>query len=88
MFKTFRRFLRNRVLVTCFATAMFFFSVSALPAPTSTSLAANSIITTFYYTDSTYTVQCGAYCRNCQGQILSNGCVTPYKVTTVEPCGM
>jgi hypothetical protein len=88
MFKPFARILRNRILVTCFATAMVFFSMTAFSVPTSRSLAANSIITTFYYTDSTYAVQCGAYCRNCQGQILSNGCVTPYKVTTIEPCGM
>ena len=88
MLKAFRRILKNRILVTCFATAMVFFSMTALSVPTSSSRAATTIITTFYYTDSTYTVICGSYCRNCQGQIRSSGCVTPYKETTIEPCGM
>jgi len=89
MFKTFARILRNRILVTCFATALVFFSMTALPAPISSTVAAGtSIITVYYYTDSTYTVQCGFYCKNCQGRVISNGCVTPYKETTIEPCGM
>lgn len=88
MFKTFAKFLRNRILVTCFATVMVFFSITAFPVPSSSSRAADYIITTVYYTDATYTVQCGFYCRNCQGRIISNGCYTPYKETTYEPCGM
>lgn len=88
MFKTFRRILKNRILVTGFAVAMVFFSMSALAIPTSSSRAADYIITTFYYTDSTYTVVCGSYCRNCQGQIRSSGVYSHYQETTYEPCGM
>lgn len=88
MFKTFGRILRNRILVTCFATAMVFFSMTALSVPTSKTLA-NSVITeTYYYTDNTYTVQCGYRYVGCHGQQAGGGCITVWKIVYTEPCSL
>lgn len=88
MFKTFGRILKTRILITCFATAMVFFSMTALSVPTSKAVPAIAmIVETYYYTDSTYTVQCGYKYKNCQGQIRAWGCVNVWKVEYTEPCG-
>lgn len=89
MFKQFARFLRNRILVTCFATAVVFFSMTAFSVPTPNTVAANTVITeTYYYTDNTYTVQCGYKYVGCRGQVAQTGCVTVWKLVYTEPCSM
>jgi hypothetical protein len=50
-------------------------------------VAANTtIVETYYYTNSTYTVQCGYRYVGCQGQQTGYGCITPYKKIYTEPC--
>lgn len=88
MFKPFGKILRNRVLVTCFAIAVVFFSMTALLVPASKTLA-NSVITeTYYYTDNTYTAQCGYKYVGCRGQVAQTGCVTVWKIVYTEPCSL
>lgn len=86
MLKTFRRILRNRILVTCFATAMVFFAMTALSVPTSKTHANDVITETYYYTDNTYNVQCGYRYVGCHGQQAGGGCITVWKIVYTEPC--
>lgn len=89
MFKPFARVLKNRILVTCFATAMVFFSMTVFSVPTPNTVAANTVITeTYDYTDKTYTVQCGYKYVGCRGQVAQTGCVTVWKIVYTEPCSL
>ena len=41
----------------------------------------------FYYTDDTYTVQCGYYVFPCTGSVHQSGCVTQYYTEDWYNCG-
>lgn len=41
----------------------------------------------FYYTDATYTVQCGYYVFPCSGSVHQSGCVTQYYTEDWYDCG-
>ena len=85
MLKRARRILKHRVLVTCFATAMVFFSMTVLLVPTSSALPPSSSETE-YYTDGTFSTQCGFRYIFCNGQQMRGGCVTTFKTVYTEPC--
>lgn len=93
MLKIFGSILKIRILVICFVTAMFFFSMTAFSVPTSKFLAGdgvvkayNRIAETYYFTDNTYTVQCGSRFENCRGQVTIYGTVTSYELTIIREC--
>jgi len=73
---------------------MLFFSMTAFSVPTSKFLAGDGVVKaygriaeTYYFTDNTYTEQCGSRFENCKGQVISDGCVTPYELTIIRSCG-
>lgn len=85
-------FLKNRltqgVAITVFtlALAMFTFSVPLSRGSTSKEkvvLPACSS-TTEYYSDATYTTQVGFKSILCNGQVVSGGTVTSYKITYID----
>ena len=85
MFKRIGRVLKHRVFVTCFATAMVFFSMTAMSVPTSSALPGASSETD-YFTDGTFTNQCGIKIITCHGQMFRSGCITNFKIVTTEEC--
>lgn len=79
------RVLKHHVFVTCSVTAMVFFLMTAMLVPTSSALPGASSETD-YFTDSTFTNQCGIKIINCHGQVFRSGCVTNFKIITTEEC--
>lgn len=85
MFRRVKKVLKHRVFVTCFGTAVVFLSLTAMSVPTSSALPPASSETE-YYTNSSFTEQCGYRYIFCNGQQVRSGCVTSFKIVYTEPC--
>lgn len=85
MFKRVGRVLKHRVFVICFATAMVFFLMTAMLVPTSSALPSAATFTD-YYTDNTFSTQCGTRVVTCHGQMFRSGCITNFKIVITEEC--
>lgn len=72
-----KRLLRNLALVPFFA-AIAVTSLSTTGAVADTSARTRQEHDIFYYTDATYTVQCGYKIYPCYGGIHQSGCVTAF----------
>ncbi len=97
MSKNTSRNLKRRLFTTCFvlAIALLWLSVmttsrsSVLPVASAVSPAAalpGSSVEIEYYTNGTYTVQCGYKYISCNGQTYRSGCITNFKISYSEPC--
>ena len=78
--------LKNRVLLTLLAVVMVWGSFTFMLVPEAHACGPNTVEIR-YYTDYTYTVECGyryIFC-NCGGSV-SSGCVTSYKSTESWSC--
>ncbi len=80
-----KNFLRNRAVLTLLALMLVWGSFTVM-TPRVHACSPNDV-ETIYYTDATYTVECGyrfLFC-NCGGA-YSSGCVTPYRSVNSYPC--
>lgn len=78
--------LRNRAILTILALVLVWGAFTFMLTPTTHACPLNDVEHE-YYTDGSFTVQCGyriIYC-NCGGS-YSWGCRTPYFITTSTPC--
>lgn len=81
-----RNIVKNRVLLTLLAIVMVWGSLTFVLVPDAHACSPNDVETT-YYTDATYTVECGYRFLACNcGGVTSWGCVTPYKSVISTPC--
>jgi hypothetical protein len=86
MSKQVKRVLKNRVLVTLLAVTTVWFSLTALVVPHANACP-HFIRTCIYYTDATYTVQCGSRTWPCCGGIVyQDGCTTPFSTCDIVDC--
>ena len=87
MSKQIKRALKNRALVTLLAVTAVWFSLTALLVPNAMACP-NFIRTCIYYTDDTYTVQCGYRIWPCCGGIVyQEGCTNSiYHTCDIEDC--
>jgi hypothetical protein len=69
--------LRNRVLVAVLAVLALALLLTSRATP-NTNARLRQEHDIFYYTDATYTVQCGYYIFPCYGSVHQSGCVTQY----------
>lgn len=69
--------LVNRVLVAIFACLAIALLLTSRAIP-NTNARLRQEHDIFYYTDATFTVQCGYYVFPCSGSVHQSGCVTPY----------
>ena len=81
-----RNILKNRALLTLLAIVMVWGSLTFVLVPEAHACSPNDV-ETYYYTDATYTVQCGYRFLACNcGGVYSWGCVTPFKSVQSCPC--
>jgi hypothetical protein len=81
-----KNFLKNRTLLTVLAVVMVWGSLTFALAPKANACPTNEIDIT-YYTDGTYTVECGYKIIPCScGQTYSSGCRTAFYTTDYYPC--
>jgi hypothetical protein len=97
MFKNTSRIFKRRIFATCFALAIALLWMSVMSTPRSNALPVNAAVTVAaalpgssveieYYTNATYTVQCGYKYISCNGQTFRSGCITSFKISYSEPC--
>jgi hypothetical protein len=83
MFKTFKKILKNRVLVTLFAVTMLWFSLATAFASKASTEDCLYQLEIWYYTDVSRTQQCG-YTNACTGEWW--GCLSQYRKTNAFIC--
>lgn len=81
-----RKFAKIRVLTFVFALAMIFFALTFTPSLRRNARADGDETHITYYTDSTYTTQCGYTIILCMGYRAHNGCTTAYYTVSYVPC--
>ena len=85
MLKRVKSSLRNKVLVPFFAVVfVLLMAISGVVPNSSARWRQEHDI--FYYTDATYTVQCGYKIYPCYGGIRQSGCVTEFYIDEWYDC--
>ena len=86
MSKQMKRFFTPRVLVWMLALAVMFFSLTAAPSSKVKVRASGDETHITYYTDATYSTQCGYTVILCSGYRAHNGCTTAYSTESYIEC--